>query len=490
MSTVPFSRSRPAPLPADIAKKLPSNLDAERSVLGTILLDQQTPNPTLKTVREIVAPEDYFLLQNRCIFRNMLFLADSQQPVEILSVVENLEHNGQLAEAGGAPYVSALVDGLARVSNVGYYAHLIKQKAMLRDLIHATQQIQQNALEGAEQPEKIVAHATAAIAAIEKPRNENPAVVVGFQSLLTMTMPALEYAIEPLLTTGGTGEIYAWRGTGKSFFATEVGVQIAIGEPILFPVPKGGGHWPVSRAYRVLYVYGEMHGSMIQERAQQIARGHNAKLPSDESFGIMCKDFQKSWRPNIATPRNRKIIEERIFAGGYEGVILDNISTLWPESQEGEGDRSAELSNWYMDLNQRGVWVIFLHHAGKGGQQRGSSEKEDMLDFVIRLQRPASKKNDPRLCAEVSLEKIRGECKEPRWMAPFEVALDTTDGAATWLMRPAQDAQLEAAFRMFDDGMKPSDIFQELGISRSTAFRYKKRHTENSDTKHWTDRDD
>jgi len=141
-----------------------------------------------------------------------------------------------------------------------------------------------------------------------------------------------------------------------------------------------------------------------------------------------------------------------------------------------------------MDLNQRGVWVIFLHHAGKSGVQRGSSEKEDMLDFAMRLRRPENKKKEPRLCAEVSLEKMRGECKEARWSWPFELTLDTSERKAVWLMRRSIDAQIESAFRMFADGMRPTDIYLELGISRATAFNYRKKYDENSDSRAWLER--
>ena len=487
MSTVPFHRSRPAPLPPDIAKKLPSNIDAERCILGSILADSSA----LKPAREALSPDDFFFDQNKRIFRNMLFLADSQHPIDIIPLLETLERNGEIEQAGGEAYLGSLMSGMPRIANVAYYAKLVKEKATLRCLIHATQQIQQEALASDERTENIVANAATAIAAVQKPKSENPAVVVGFQSLLTMEMPNLEYAIEPLLTTGGTGEIYAWRGTGKSFLSTEIAYQLSNGAPTLFAGVNGaGGNWPVKRAYRVLYVYGEMHGSMIQTRAQQIAAGHGADLPSDAFFGVMCKDFQKAWRPNIATPRNRQIIEERIFAGGYEIAIFDNISTLWPTSQEGEGDRSAILSEWFMDLNQRGVCVIYLHHAGKSGEQRGSSEKEDMLDFVLRLRRPANYKHDQQLRVEVSIEKVRGECKQPRWLMPFEISLVTDRGAAVWATRPAREAQLEAAFSMFANGMKPGEVWPELGISRSTAFRYKKWYDQNTDSKTWIDRED
>jgi len=495
VSTVPFTRARNMPLPSDIAKRLPSNIEAEKVVLGAILMaaaknPEAKDNAALKAARELITPTDFFPENsaNGRIFRNMLYLADTQQPIELIPLIDNLEKNSELDAAGGGSYISSLTDGLQAHVNVAYYARLVKEKATLRELIRATQRIQHAAIEQSEHTDKILADAGAELAEIQKPRTENPAVVVGFKSLLTMEIPDLEYAITPLLTTGGTGEIYGWRGAGKSLVATEAAYAMSTGAATLFPsvTPNCGGGWPILRAYRLLYVYGEMHGAMIKERAKQIAAGHGAEPPSDEFFGTMCKDFQKAWRPNISTPRNRRIIEERIFSGGYEGLILDNISTLWPTSQEGEGERSAVLNEWFIELNQRGIWVIWLHHAGKSGEQRGSSEKEDILDFVVRLKNPPNYKRKEGLRVEVALEKVRGECtKQPRLLMPFELSLVSDRGAAVWVTRPARNANLEAAFDLFGNGGKAGDAQMDLKLSRATAFRYYKKFQQNPHVQNW-----
>lgn len=488
MATVAFQRSHP--LPNDIAKKLPSNLDAERNILGAILIEQGFPNPAMKTARETLLPDDFFLEQNRRIFRNMLFLDDAQQPIESVSILENLTQNREIEQAGGAEYIASLMDGMPRLTNVAYYVKIVKEKSRLRQIIHHTQKVQTDAIEGYTSPDDLANQLETF--SKQSTHTGNPAVVVSFRDLLTMEMPRLEYAIEPLLTVGGTGEIWAWRGLGKTFITTEIAMQLALGCPFLFGGVNGtGGNWPISRAYRVLYVYGEMHGSEIQKRAQQIARGHGNLMPSQENFGTMCKDFQKRWRPKINSPRDRRIIEERLFAGGYEVLILDNLSTLWPTSQEGEGERTATLTEWFLDLNQRGISVIYLHHAGKGGEQRGGSEKEDMLDFVMKLTRPPGYKKEEQLRVLVDIDKIRGESKQPRWLVPFEMNLTTDRDAACWLTRPSRHAQIQACFEHFGNGMRPgADLAMEVGISRATTYRYEKKWKTNSNAQYWIELDD
>lgn len=407
--------------------------------------------------------------------------------IDLVTLTESLQSSGNLEAAGGPAYLASLADGMARISNVKHYAVIVNEKARLRDLIHTAHNIQMRAFEGEEGADTIISNAEQAIKQFATGANDNPAVVVGFKTLLNRECPPVEYAIEPLLSSRGTGEIFAWRGTGKSYITTQMAVDIAKGNEMMFGGHRGaGGHWPISRAYRTLYVYGEMDDSEIQERANAIARMAGPEIPSDEQLGTMCKDYQKSWRPKISTARDRKYIEDRIFGYGYEGLILDNISTLWPTAQEKQSDRSAELAEWFTDLNQRGIWVIFLHHAGKSGEQRGDSEKEDMLSFVMKLRRPANYKPEEQLRVEVHIEKNRHKCKQPRMLMPFEIQLikNASTGDHEWVTRPAQAAQMEAAFGMFKDGMPPMFIATEVGVSKATVYRYKRLFDENKDVQY------
>lgn len=491
MSSVPINRTKP--LSVDFANKLPCHIEAERILLAAILMDGKT----LKTIADKIVPNDFFHDHHRRIYMAMLELAEDELPIDLVPLTDRLEKKRELQGVGGAAYVSQLMDSVPHITNVGYYAKIVREKAVLRGLIHATAAIQQQAFEGNEDAETIVAHAGLSMAQVTTGMTEgngnNPAVVVGFTSLLTRECAPVEYAIEPLLSSRGTGEIFAWRGTGKSYITTQMAVDIALGKPMMFGGHRGGGgHWPISRAYRTLYVYGEMDDSEIKQRAVALARMADLSggIPTDDQLGTMCKDYQKSWRPKLSTARDRKLIEDRIFGYGYEGVILDNISTLWPTNQENQTDRSAILADWFTDLNQRGIWVIFLHHAGKSGEQRGDSEKEDMLSFVLKLRRPANYKAEEGLRVEVHVEKNRHKPSESRWLMPFEIALArNAAGEMIWASRPAQEAQRRAAFEMFKNDMPAMFVGQEVGVSRATIYRWKKQYDEHPNPDFHTESD-
>jgi replicative DNA helicase len=147
------------PVDTTLEKPLPNNLDAERSVLGAILLD----NNALNTAIENLRAEDFFLDQHRRVFTQMIALGEAQQAIDLITLTEELHRRGDLEAAGGAPYLASLADGMPKVSNVEHYARIVKEKAMLRNLIHTTHNIQQRAFEGEDGADMILDNAESSI---------------------------------------------------------------------------------------------------------------------------------------------------------------------------------------------------------------------------------------------------------------------------------------------------------------------------------------
>jgi replicative DNA helicase len=154
------------PADATLEKPLPNNLDAERSVLGAIILDNNALNSAIENLR----PEDFFLDQHRRVFTQMIALGENQQAIDLVTLTEELHRKGDLEASGGAPYLASLADGMPRVSNVEHYARIVKEKAMLRNLIHATDNIQQRAFEGEDGADTILDNAESSIFAIAEDR--------------------------------------------------------------------------------------------------------------------------------------------------------------------------------------------------------------------------------------------------------------------------------------------------------------------------------
>ena len=154
------------PAEATLERPLPQNLDAERSILGAILLDNHTLNVAIQNLK----PEDFFLEQHRRVFNQMIALGENQQAIDLVTLTESLHRVGELESSGGAPYLASLADGMPRVSNVEHYARIVREKALLRNLIHATHNIQQRALEGEDGADTILDNAESSIFALAEDR--------------------------------------------------------------------------------------------------------------------------------------------------------------------------------------------------------------------------------------------------------------------------------------------------------------------------------
>ncbi|HXA56550.1 MAG TPA: replicative DNA helicase [Candidatus Acidoferrum sp.] len=142
-----------------LERPLPHNLDAERSILGAILLDNHALNAAVERVRA----DDFFLPQHRHIFERMIDLGEHQQGIDFVTVTEDLTRMGQLEAAGGAAYVSQLTEGMPRVSNVEHYARIVKEKAVLRNLAYQASAIQERALAAGDDADIILDQAESAI---------------------------------------------------------------------------------------------------------------------------------------------------------------------------------------------------------------------------------------------------------------------------------------------------------------------------------------
>ncbi len=126
-----------------IERPLPSSLDAERGILGAVLLDNQSLHAALETLRT----EDFFSDHHRRIFDRMVELSEAHQAIDLLTLTDELRRKGELESAGGAAYLSSLVDGVPRIANVPHYARIVKEKSMMRHLVQTAHSIEQRALE-------------------------------------------------------------------------------------------------------------------------------------------------------------------------------------------------------------------------------------------------------------------------------------------------------------------------------------------------------
>jgi replicative DNA helicase len=115
----------------------PQSQDAEQSVLGAILLD----NDAINRVVEEISSDDFYRPAHRRIFDAIIALYQQNEPADLVTITTHLKNNGSLEETGGAVYLASLVDKVPSAANVGSYARIVREKAILRKLIEGATQI-------------------------------------------------------------------------------------------------------------------------------------------------------------------------------------------------------------------------------------------------------------------------------------------------------------------------------------------------------------
>jgi replicative DNA helicase len=147
-------------------RPLPHNLEAERCVLGAILLD----NEAFNRAAELLDARDFFRDAHRRIFDKMVALTERGQAIDVVTLKDELLRSGELDEVGGPAYIASLVDGVPRSANVESYARIVKEKSTLRSLIHSANRIAAQAYEADRDAELLLDEAERAIFEIAEHR--------------------------------------------------------------------------------------------------------------------------------------------------------------------------------------------------------------------------------------------------------------------------------------------------------------------------------
>ena len=186
---------------ATAERTLPHNLEAERSVLGAILVH----NDAFNTAVQVIESADFYRDAHRRVFEKMIALNERAQAIDFVTLKEELSRSGELDQVGGPAYIASLADGVPRATNVEYYARIVKEKSTLRALISAAGKILTNAYEADQESDLILDEAESAIFAVADDRMK--AGFVSMRDLVKESYPKIEKAFEQkrLITGVPTG---------------------------------------------------------------------------------------------------------------------------------------------------------------------------------------------------------------------------------------------------------------------------------------------
>jgi hypothetical protein len=291
-----------------------------------------------------------------------------------------------------------------------------------------------------------------------------PLIGIPLDGFLSMDIPPMEFILEPWLGTRSLNMLHAKRGVGKSHVGLAIAYAVATGTTFL--------NWNAPKARKVVYLDGEMSAATVQARLQAIASANACDTDLHKNLVIFTPDLHYGLMPDISNRTWHYAIKDLVR--DTELVIVDNLSCLARSGgNENDADSWDVVAEWAMDMRRNGVAVLFMHHSGKSGQQRGTSRKEDILNVVLNLKHPADYTADMGAFFEVHFEKGR-ELFGDNTKA-FLAKLVSSDGVHRWEITDLEKSVFDQTVKMWQMGMSVPEIAMELDVNKSTIYRCLKR---------------
>ena len=364
----------------------PQDTEAERAVLGSVLIDQAA----ISDVMEVVVPGDFYLRKNRLVYEAMLALYNSGEAPDVVAVASKL--NSHLEECGGAAYLSSLTDEAVVSVHAEQYARIVARKALRRRWIAAAGRIAAIGYEDGSDDERDLARVEAEVAAVSDVPCTDAQVateVWTVRELADMPSAEDEYLVSGgILTRGGKLMLYAGSGAGKTTMLDFLVGPLATGKPFL-------GKYAVDKPHRVLVIQGELSQSEMSSHAQALV-----------SCGYESDNLIFARMTDLKLPRGEDRIRRLIDRVKPDVLALDP----WYRLFSGESSDKAEQVGVVFDVCDRILdsgqveAAIIVHHANAtGARTSGSWVFEGWPSTILRLETVAGIESQRVL----AFEKIR-----------------------------------------------------------------------------------
>ncbi|MEK7282364.1 MAG: replicative DNA helicase [Acidobacteriota bacterium] len=381
-------------MPGDITldKDVPHSIEAERSVLGAILIE----NTAINRAQEILKESDFYRDPHRKIFKVMNDLSEKTTAIDTVTVKEELSRAGELDAVGGPAYIASLIDGVPRSANVEYYARIVKEKAILRSLIEAGGRIVSTAYEASQEPDDILDESERLIFQIAQDRLRTgfvPMKAIADQSLKTIEQLAERRELVTGLPTGYKllneytsgllpAELIilgAWPGMGK----TSLGLIIA--QIVAMQAGKKVGIFSLEMTREQLFLRmltglaridshmlrtGRLPKDQWKELIQAFGKLATAPVFIDDSAGLTVLEMRA---------KSRRLKLEQ----GLDLVVIDYMQLVRSRGRfENRNQEMSEISRSLKELaKELNVPVIALSQLSRAPEQRGERGRPQLSDL-------------------------------------------------------------------------------------------------------------
>ncbi|MGX7327931.1 replicative DNA helicase [Enterococcus bulliens] len=369
----------------------PQDIEAEQAVLGAIFLDADT----IVDAMEVLEPRAFYRRAHQLIFQAMIQLNDRNEAIDVITLKSELEQANGLEDVGGIAYLVELSQASPSASSIVYYAKIVSDKAMLRNLIHTANQIVTMGFEQSEDIQTIIDDAERSILEVTEKRNSS-----GFRSIANVLNTTIEtidqlaqqgeaitglptgYQALDKMTAGLQKEeliiIAARPAVGKTAFALNIAQNIGTktDESVaIFSLEMGAE----SLVNRMLCAEGSIQaanlrtGQLTEEewRALIVAMGSlsQANIYIDDTPGIKISEIRA---------RCRKLAQEK---GGLGLILIDYLQLIEGTGRESRQQEVSEISRQLKKLaKELKVPVIALSQLSRGVEQR--QDKRPVLSDI------------------------------------------------------------------------------------------------------------
>jgi len=288
--------------------------------------------------------------------------------------------------------------------------------------------------------------------------------LIEYRDLLKLELPTRNAHLS-WLHEGSLVMVFGPRGIGKTMMQLGLVVALTTGREFL--------RWPITAPTGCLYVDGEMPTEELRTRLTEML----PELPKAPLFFLTGDLYYRRCEQDLVLTHaeTRQGLLALLDAHpAIKVVILDNVSCLFPGLDEDKKRDWEPIQSFLVTLRRRGLAVVLVHHAGKGGQQRGTSGREDALDVVIQLSRPSEYRPEEGCHFELSFSKSRAVHGD--LIQSLDVRVEQVDNRPTLTCRTLERSKEEQCRVFLGEGMDTlADLAEALGVSRSYASKLKKK---------------
>lgn len=343
---------------------LPCNIDAERTILASVLLD----NAALKEISISLEAEDFYLDSHQRIWRRMADLYTAGRPIDIVTLSAELSKNKEVETVGGIAYLASITEGVPRRPVIDEYVRLVADKSIARKIMAISSTIIARAADQSESAVQTLNVLEAQLVQLKdrsrvlsRTRNPEP-FFVGFRSFMASAPDSTEWTVDGLIQKDGNGLILGDPGTSKSLAVFDLALHL-VGGVAWF-------HHKIPNRVKVGLVTREDAPGLSQSRLKRLREGASESLAMflegidlEDWLYVHTRTQRETW--TLQKESDVQDIIESIKERGIQICFFDVFRVLWHGNENDSQETAAVLETAKRIGRESGCQVGLVHHVSK-----------------------------------------------------------------------------------------------------------------------------